>query len=786
MISIDSALREVALLNSQANPAAAEGRLRSLIDSLSPTELSESEREIRSVAQQFLPKRRTELMAFLAQRLTGIARSATDVDSATAAVEFRTNLRSAFLDLAQHHIYEWSTWYNQAIQGAFSEARQLIINGVEQSSVEAGLYGELAQHESHIVQSGYTYTASRGATYQIAIGKSLSGLQRFLDLPVVSYQERFSKIRTGREAEAVRGICSAMLSGIIEGYGAARLGNVSGYDVLQEYPASWVDRLVFVKPAGVERLVAQLKAGPVRDRVKKILLPLVRAIETIVKHHGADRAHIPLLVQQQRGGQRLDLTLRPAVQVGTPESIAVQCYFTTGPGDLVEFEHAVNTGVALVLAPLASALAASVEASNLLRLRVVDSAPGADIQRVTETLELALAEIAGSANRGVPLVVNLAKRFPLDNPELSRYFRVHRASVRRLLDEHEQDSGIRLWCSVRRSGKTTACLDLGASASGSLVHLETCEHIGQSYASDSFYQAVMSAVEGRRHLSKGFVSDVIEGALEYNRGPSKLVFVLDEYESLFERLGAVAERDRDLRYAVVQPLLNQIVEFARNNLVIFIGQRPDAHYIIADQNQLSPYVKQDSFPLFEYEPRTESEFHSLLNKVMTERVRCDESFIGQVHGETGGHPVLTVNLLTEFFDWLIENKRSTTELRFDGGDFEAFSAERLTPRAIRESPTYELFRQMASQALGDNSRKQTPWLHGVYSLLKRLGRDSSDGMKCSEGDAERLVEDLGIVASDLLRTGMQANFLSIRGKTVRPRIKLLARIVAEARPSLSL
>ena len=96
------------------------------------------------------------------------------------------------------------------------------------------------------------------------------------------------------------------------------------------------------------------------------------------------------------------------------------------------------------------------------------------------------------------------------------------------------------------------------------------------------------------------------------------------------------------------PCLSQMVAFSTSNLLVFLGQRPDAHAILMSQNQLSPLVRQDSFPLFEHtDGSTTSEFAQFLEKVLS-GLSMSAGFINSVYAETSGHPYLTVNLMTDF------------------------------------------------------------------------------------------------------------------------------------------
>jgi hypothetical protein len=234
-----------------------------------------------------------------------------------------------------------------------------------------------------------------------------------------------------------------------------------------------------------------------------------------------------------------------------------------------------------------------------------------------------------------------------------------------------------------------------------------------------------------------------------------------------------------------------MVGFSRQNLLVLVGQRPDAHYIIMDQNQLSPYVEQDLFPLFQHTPGAPtSEFRLLVRKVVSERVEFESAFADAVFEETGGHPFLTVNLLTDLFDWLVEQRRPAAALRLTQQDLDEFRSERLKTQAIRKCSEYEFFSRFIREALSDESRVHTPWLYAVYSMMRRLAEDHPDSMRCSMSDFEGIAEDLripeqcGYEVDDLLSTAERSNFLCVADGHVRPRIPLMARISRAVNPEL--
>jgi len=222
-----------------------------------------------------------------------------------------------------------------------------------------------------------------------------------------------------------------------------------------------------------------------------------------------------------------------------------------------------------------------------------------------------------------------------------------------------------------------------------------------------------------------------------------------------------------------------MVAFARANLIIFLGQQPNAHFILMDQNQLSPYVRQDAFPLFGHntgEPR--EEFAQLVRKVLTAPIDPDVSFINAVFKETAGHPFLTVNLLADFVDWLIEQRRPVSGLALTSDDVEQFILTRLGRRHVGMCRDYTFFREAAGQAMSESGKIGTPWLHAVYSSMSQLVRSAPETLRCTRGDFSQIASRIqGTVDPDrLLLTASDSNFLAYDDQHVWPKIRLLGRI----------
>lgn len=194
---------------------------------------------------------------------------------------------------------------------------------------------------------------------------------------------------------------------------------------------------------------------------------------------------------------RLDIGIRLPTAVTSKKYLEIQCFLGLEPTRW-QLEELVRRDVALVVLPLVPATNDWVSAHDRLRRIVVNTSAGiglsttAATQRATEILSEAARE-SGQRLQHAPLSYNFAREFPLQNPNINRYFLVHRESVRRLLRTFERRNGVRLWCSVRRSGKTTACFDLAADTASDVVVTQTCAHTEQYAGANVFYDAFEDA-----------------------------------------------------------------------------------------------------------------------------------------------------------------------------------------------------------------------------------------------------------------------------------------------------
>jgi hypothetical protein len=812
MHSLEHELQEIAELIRCVKPTEAQERMNRVIQSLDNDQLQESLPLVRSFIARFHRKRKEYLTEVLRLRLRSNGpiqvRDGSDgvpdppinfsqVDAEALGRELRNDL--AFL--SDLHIFQWGTFYRDAVHEIFFKFAALARRTNNPSAVLSILSKEFEKHAEEIYDKGFVYlTENKSVPKSEAITKSLSGLQRFLELPIEIYSARVPLASGVDEPKAIRAVCSAIICGILQGYSQVAFDEMTGREVLPRFSRAWAHYLGFITHADLQALENSLEPGEFRDGLNTVVLPVVAAIDQLINSQSVGDICLPGLGQFVWEARRLEITLSLPPSVETKHYLEIHCYMNAAFVRRTELEETARRGVTLIAAPLRPDLQDWVNAHDLLRTSVVNttvvnnSSTESAMKRATEILRFDISRHIGRGDKFSPLKYNFARDFPLENPFLVKYFHVHRASVRNLIGIFEQRTGVRLWCSVRRSGKTTASVDLASPTGGSLVVFQTCDHTDQypdaNLFYDSFIQALEESMQSGRNLSTTFFRDAVEKCAQgRSHDDVKTVFVLDEYETLFGRMRTAMQRDRALRYTIVQPLLNQMVAFSRQNLLVFIGQQPDAHFIIMDQNQLSPYVEQDLFPLFQHSSEEMGyEFKALLKKVLSNHTDFDESFARAVYLESGGHPYLTVNLLVNFFDWLIESERPVSKLRFTALDFNEFAKARLTPAVISTSREYMFFRRVIGEALSEEGESHTPWLYAVYSIMRRLAQEEAVDMKCSRTRFADIVGELkipekfGYSPDHILSTAVPSNFLALKGDQVSPRIPLMARISLVANP----
>ena len=806
MPTIEASLTEIQSRLDGGEAEWPERRLIELMGQMGPAELLDWRTDIEMLADKFYKKRRKNLLNVYQARVGGAGTTTAEIQAPTVAhidIEPESALVRDFAhtlrQLRDHHIFQWSTLYREGLARHFEKFVTALRN-VAPDYLGNALTDPLADHARDVFSAGYDHARRRaGRRHDDAVRRAFNGLARFLALPLEFYAARWSTASDPRTAFAVRLLLSAAVTGILKGCSSASFGRDTGRAILPRFPRSWMHCAAFLLPRHAETVIDSIESGLLRDGLQTSVLPTLDALQKFFDTPGADYFPLPVTGQYSWTRRRLDVAVRPPGDA--QRLIEVSAFLEDGFVQTTDLEDAVGRQATLVIAPLRPDVQRIVNGRAALVDIVVpvdqDAPVDQERSRVADnafrTWKYAADKLRSRLKRNSPITYNFAREFPLQVPDKAPFFHVARTSVRDLLRTFERRNGVRLWCSVRRSGKTTACLDMGSPSGDSTVVSQTC---GESNREEArrFYVGVREALAASKMVSETFVTELVSDCAPVDVENRRVVLIIDEYETLFGQLDAAAEGSRLTRYNVVQPILNQLASFSHENLLVFLGQKPGAHFILMDQNQLAPYVSQEPFPLFEHASgNTRGEFSELVDKILGGRVECAADFLDALFDETAGHPFLTANVLVEFVDWLIEKKRPQSALQVDRGDFDGFADRRLTADRILSSQEYEFFRKGAAEAMSARGFKTNPWLFSTYWILRRLSSDGAGRFDASAADFGDLTRGIPVPtggrppdpAAEMVTSASQANFLNRDGHAVSAKIRTLGRIAAAVRPGLA-
>ena len=782
-----------------------ERMLTELIRQMGRPELNEWKLDIIRTVKKFQKRRQRRLMTVLdAESAVGTERTK-NIPTAPLAPEHAPiptislesklvqDFRTVLNTLHEHHIYQWSTYYRDYLAEFFGKFFEEM-KALRPNDHCAALSEPLREHSANIFSQGYEYLRIN-RNRSDPIQKSVNGLSKFLELPLDFYSARVSSISDRRSAIALRLLLSAAVTGILQGYSSVQFGQQSGRVVLPRITRQWVHYIAFLTPYHAEQVVGYLEPGSLSSGLAGSVLPLLDAIQQFFERDDEDYQPLPIVGQYQWRQRRLDVTVLPPRTSESQRFIEGNAFLEAGFVSTGDLNDAVGRQVTVAIAPLRPDVREVVETTEGLGAIVV---PAEENRRefvanqAFRVLDDAIFAVRSKRSDTLPITYNFARAFPLRDPNKAKFYHVARTSVRDLLRTFERKNGVRLWCSVRRSGKTTACFDLESSTGDSVIISQTCGTTQEETAS-VFYHCVADAIESGKRISRSLISDLVLECAPLDVTNRRMVLVIDEYETLFGLLRSAVEEEPSIRYTVIQPILDQLMAFSYDNLLVFLGQQPDAHFILMEQNQLAPYVEQDSFPLFEHRAATATgEFAELVRKIFSDRIDCTSGFLDAVYEETAGHPFLTANILGEFVDWLIEKRRPQIGLRVEKGDFSGFTRAKLGRKQIELSRDYEFFRHAAAQAMSTHGYSTNPWLYTAYWVLRLISLEGVNRFRVSVADFEDLVARIPIpkgnrssTAADILRTASQSNFLSYGNRWVSVKIRTLGRIAVAVRPALS-
>ena len=692
-------------------------------------------------------------------------------------------------DLADKHIFQWATFYKDNCAFILKDVVSRLPTMHDYTDVEERIQQIFSNHSHDIFSRGYSRVLERGLAHEIGLAKSLRGLQQFMHVIVGLLRAQREGAPSRTQAAMYWDIASAMITGVLLGYRRVVVDELIGREVLNDYLTAWLPMLGFCRGRHAVMLAEPGESALIASEAAVFSLLL-----------GVDRwtyqaATPPVMPKYSRviiGLSRLDVTYSVGVD-RVSQDVGATAFFA-GPllhkGDL---ENAVALGMTVV-AELTSSTSEWVDTNCTHEVVDASDAQGqiTNFSTLAETVAAALtvrsAPVTSQSLSG-RLPRNYASDFPLDDPLFREgQFEVERHSVNRIIQGLQRGIGAYVWCSVRRSGKTTSAEAVAGAAGDRMVVVQSMDHRPNSPEVNLLSSRVRMAFEAGNAIPETFFSELVKDCVvattQANAPRRNLVLIIDEYESLFETIDTYTRRDSDLKALVSLPLISQMLGFSMKNTLLFMGQRPDAHMILLSQNQLSPNVRQYAFPLFEHQPGAPSEFATLVSRVLSENLRVNDAFIEAVYQETKGHPYLTVNVLVDFCDWLMGSTTFELGVELSAKYFHDFSRERLDIAALRNSPHYRLFHKMLAEFSSETSREQEPWLYAVTSILREIVKRHPKRMNCSLAAFDQLAkpyEDLARTpARQLLSSAAMANFLHETNGAVYAGIPLMARLAASA------
>jgi len=798
--TIEAVLAECEDYLSRSEVNRAFNGLLTLLQQGSKEDLLRLQGPIEEIVSKFLKNKKRDLANALQKRLGEQAAAVGPVASHQTTLgtsglqEFENSVRDRLESLSKWHIFQWSTYYRDELRAIMADTVRLLNTGGD-ADVAFDLVGQLvSDHSNEIFSKGYNFVSAQNwATSELAVAKSLAGLRSFLDLPVEIYADESSRITSPRDCRILRRTTSRMLAGVLLGFTRTSLGESSATELLQRTIKSWAPALPLLEETDFDRVGEALHLERLAPLLGRPLRVLVRALDEASAKSSVD----PVVVMSAAvnlDDAAIDVTLRPTADSSDTKPLEIAILSGTTQAVKHQIEQRVKLGfIACVTEKPASHYWAGQFVPKPIADVVVPAPDGFSDSTsfLLERLRLRFYEGSVVIQPSTPLRTNIAERFPLENPTLLTFFRVQRPSIRALETVLSTRTGVLLWCSVRRSGKTTGVSELANAIQEKSAVFQRCELTGVDKGSRMLFEGVCDALDQLQPLPRDFLRKLVAQAAPMGVAQARgSILILDEYDRLFGRLKAVGRRNEDARHLVIQPLLDQLVEYATENLLILLGQQPNAHYIFMDQNQLSAYVQQEPYPLFDHEPGTSrGEFWELISRTFQKTLRFDPSFANALHDETGGHPFLTVNLLRDYVDWLIAKRVIPSEITLTRGQFEEFAAARLNSRSISLCRHYEYFRSAAAEALSNDGASDSPWAHATYSLVRELGLHGS-GAKMTvaraaiEDGVTRVLDTVGLsgfTCESFVASAAQSNFVEVGDDKIAAKIPLLARIAAATR-----
>jgi hypothetical protein len=778
-------LDSIRQLLSKNQHAEAQTNLESLIRQLPLDDLLLAKDEIETVLAGFLPKRHRILTQILSDQVNA------KQPELSQSSRFQQYLREEFLRLSDHNIFDWDTSYKPFLSSVFKQVLSDSTSNSKTAVVFPHLREEAKRHSREIFQKGYLYRKQHDEASARIL--ALRGVQRFYELPVQIYLDNLRLVNSPSAASVSRRTCSSILSGILQGFAESEFGDHTGTTILlaSDFWQSSIPLLTKHDFLVLEPRLQQYRSG---HSIRTSVLPLLDAIDKILSQPESPKSYcLPQVITWDSKRQRFEVVLVLPEMAQEACSIRLVCYLMKEFVHLHEIQQQIVRGAQIIVAPLTPALDEAVTQDVELRERIINTThktsrqTDAQSEEICRSIRHELSIAIGTQSDAPPLAYNFAADFPLEKSEVAEMFYVDRPSVRGLIPSLNERSGVRLWTSLRRSGKTTSCIKLAAQNVTAGVVFQTCQFTDQSDYANILINEVKAAVDAGIRVKGDFLQKLVEKCSATTLRPgARFVLIIDEYESLFEELDNAVMRDKSLQGLVAEPILNQMLSLSRQNLVILIGQRPDAHFILMERNQLSPCILHESFPLFAHRVgELQTEFCDLLTKALTYRIPFESTFSDLLYNETHGHPFLTINVLRDFLDWVIDERLVVQGQALTGDHFVLYATSQFQSEHLRTSKHFEMFRRLVSQYLSARSRDTLPWLYAVHEIMRELAIRYPGEFRCGLEELrdiyrQRGLDNLRIDRDALLEDASRGNFFAVSEGSVMPRIPLIARIAGIA------
>ena len=499
-------------------------RLSTLLRRLPYEELALAKPDVEALINRFFPKRRRELRLILRERLEGASRVKSHSFAESFADKPSTAPRSAdhalrqrvipeeqgskrieysvrLNDLRDRHIFQWSTAYRETINYMFKELRlALSAPGPEDAQLRT-LSSLLEEHSSAIFQRGYDYiTSTMSAATDVAVAKSLSGLQRFLFLVIDAYSSAASDLRSKEDAVVIRAVASAMLCGILRGYGRVRLGQAVGWALLREYSTQWAHAMAFMTSTDLMSFLESAPVNDLRTDLMELVVPSQLAIDRVIQALPPQASALPRVGKFGKYPPRFEVTLTSSASTGRT-SVRLTIFLGAPQSEPSLIQEALAGGATAIVARIDNSLWQAEE--HAWNAKVIDAMRVGTLDDLVDNIAERVATIVSSAFANVPLSgaeplvmsQNYASEFPLRDPIVRHFYLVQRHSVRQLLDTFLEGTGPHVWCSVRRSGKTTATMELSGDTSHGVVISQTMDHQPDQPDLNIFYTRIVDALE---------------------------------------------------------------------------------------------------------------------------------------------------------------------------------------------------------------------------------------------------------------------------------------------------